>query len=387
MTVRLKSNKLVVEHFETTEPEIISYFEETSPGELEKYFELSLKIGATALRTVGTTEKIDYIEKEFNKLNEKYNEALTETLENLEEKLEDTIGEEGTLDTIFEDNLGEKGRFNDLLDEHFGENGVLVKDLFNPTNEGTPLYQLRTLLLEEIHKLRSDLGIEEAVDQVIEGTTLKGFEFEDQCESYLEQITVNHMGYELERTSEKTGLIKNSKKGDFTVKISEIPDTEIVLETKDYDYISLPEIKRELEASIENRAASYGIFVSKCKESMPKSVGCFNEYEGKYLVCALTSRDHEGTPHPEILNTALCWARNRLLKDSYESDTLDVNFIRGKLEEIRTKIDRFTQVRTQCTNVEKSVKKIREYADEIQEGIHDELDAMNHEINQAITNH
>ena len=108
----------------------------------------------------------------------------------------------------------------------------------------------------------------------------------------------------------------------------------------------------------ENRNASYGIFVSKWKEALPNSVGCFNEYDGKYLVCALTSKDHEGVPHPEILNMAIGWARNKLLMKSVKAEALDFELLYNKMEEIKKKINRFSLLETECTNAETAVEKI-----------------------------
>ena len=52
--------------FETADQEIISYFESVKPDEFDERLTSILKIGISAIRTVGTTQRVDYIEKEFD---------------------------------------------------------------------------------------------------------------------------------------------------------------------------------------------------------------------------------------------------------------------------------------------------------------------------------
>jgi len=368
--IEIENGTLLVENFETNDSEIVAYFADISPENLEERFETSLKLGVVALKTIGTTEKIDYIEKEFYKLSEKFTEITEKTKEDVEEQVEEIFGENGSFSTI--------------IDEHFGEKGKLVTDIFDPTKEGSPLYRLRTLIIEKIDGLAKELGIKKAVEEVIEVTPKKGYEFEDLCEGLLSDLVSRHLGDELTRTTNIVGRISNSKEGDFVITIGERPDCKLVLETKDVQDISLTKIHEIMNEAIENRDAKYGVFVSKWVESLPKAVGCFNEYQGNHLVCALTSKEHEGTIHPEVLHIAVCWARIRSLMEKAEAEGLNVSFIQEKLKEIERKLEVFSRVKRECTNVGNSVKRIRKLSDEIQEGIETELGEINREIVRVV---
>jgi len=364
--IEIRNGTLVITDFETDDDEIVSYFSDVSPEKLEERLKTSLKVGVVSLKTIGTTERIDYIEKEFYKLKQEFGKSLEETASELEKQFGVVFGEDGT--------------FSKIIEEHFGENGKLVKQIFDPVIEGTPLYNLRIQIMKKMEELRTDFGIKKAVEEVVEVTPKKGFEFEDVCESLLGDIVKAHLGDELVRTTDVIGRIRGSKKGDFLITVNARPDCRIVLETKDVQSITLPKIHGVMKEALENRDAKYGIFLTKWAESLPKGVGCFNEYQGNHLVCSLTSKQHEGILHPEILHIAVCWAKIRSLSEMAEAEGLNVSLIQTKLEEIRNKLKLFARIKSECTNVQKSVRSIRSLSDEIRDGIKIELGAIRDEI-------
>jgi len=370
--VKIEEGTLFIEEFETKDDEIVSYFSEISPDDFEQRLETSLKLGVVALKTIGTTEKIDYIEKKFLKLHQKFTEILKETSDDVENQINEIFGEEGT--------------FSKIIDEHFGEDGKLVKQIFDPTTEGTPLFKLRTLITEKIDGLKTEIGIKKAVEEVTEVTPIKGYEFEDLCEDLLGDAIKHHLGDELERTTTVDGRITGSKKGDFVITLAGRPDCKIVLETKDREHVTLPEIHSVMKEAIENRDAKYGIFVTKWIEALPSGVGCFNEFQGNHLVCALTSKEREGAIQNEILHMAVCWARIRSLLEVAEAEGIDIGLVQARLGEVRTKLQAFTKIKRECTNVENAMDRIRSLSDEIRDGISTELDAIEDEISRVTGN-
>ena len=80
------------------------------------------------------------------------------------------------------------------------------------------------------------------------------------------------------------------------------------------------------------------------------------------------------------MNVALCWAKNRLLVEQVETEGIDISFVKERLSEIETKLRVFAQLRTECTNAERAIDRIRSYATEIQEGIKTEVDSLNNEL-------
>src|SRR5438094_7435440 len=77
--VRVSTGRLEIREWQTTEPDIVRYFEEHSgDGDLASVFERVLKVGALALATAGTSVDVNYVEKEFTRLQHLLEQALEE---------------------------------------------------------------------------------------------------------------------------------------------------------------------------------------------------------------------------------------------------------------------------------------------------------------------
>jgi hypothetical protein len=395
--ILIKDGKLFVSNFGIEDEEIIDYFKDVKPENIENRFVSSLKVGVLALKTIGTTERIDYIEKRFNNLNFKFTEILKETSDDLSQKFTDIFGENGTLPNVLEENfgengkvnslmaahLGEKGTVSEMIEKYFGKDGLIVKELFDPMKEGTPINQLKNLITDELNRLGQTIGIEEALREQKQRTALKGAEFEDVLEALLGDIVKIHMGDDLTRTSDVVGAVTNSKKGDFVIDIDSKAEYRIVIEAKDWDNIALPKIHKEIDEALENRAAKFGIFVTKWIEALPNSVGCFNCYNNDRIVCGLGSRGDE-IIHQEILHVAYCWARTQLLKKSPRAEKIDFEMIDSNLEEIRKQLTSFNNVKTQCRNIDNASKKITQECENIKDEIHQCLQNIKGELEKEV---
>ncbi len=353
--VLLDGDKIVIKDVTINDSEIVSYFQNLSESEnLEHRLEKLLKIGIVVSKSINTTENVSYVEKAFENLNS-----------NFTHKLETTFGD--------------KGQFSEILKNTFGENGTIIKELFNPNKEGTPLYLLKLELSSNLYEIREKLGINAAVNIEKEKGTQKGIEFEDQCQQKLEWIAQIHSD-KLERTGSEHGKIGNSKKGDFVVTLGDI-NKKIVFEMKNKDRVSLKDIQKELKEAIENREADYGVFVAKNKDNLPAEVGWFNEYDGNHLVCAVENKEGEAIIDGEIIHIAYKWARAKLRLENSKDKKLDPSFIIEKTKEIQTKIGDMRKIKTQCTSIEKSTDAIRTTAHETETRITKDL----HEIIESLS--
>jgi hypothetical protein len=353
--------KMLVKDFETQDNEIVSFFKdyEDRPQEIKEKFENTLKVGVVAVKTIGVAEKIDYVQKEFNELDNKFKDTFTTVTEELDEKLEGMFGEEGT--------------FSDVLEEHFGENGKIVKELFDPNREGTPLYNLKMEIEKKLEVIKEKLGIKEIKEEIISKTPLKGFDFENYCESILSKIARIY-GDVLEKTGTKAGKVKLSKKGDFVLTLGHSERRKsIVVELKDGGRYSLNEIQRTMEEAINNREAMYGIFIVKNTESLPESVGWFNEYNGNQLVCALGNKESNGILHEEILYIAYKWAKLKIVLESLKEKKFDASFVNEKVSTIKNKLEEFKAIRTQCSNIETASEEIRTISRRAEKSMNEQL--------------
>ena len=343
-------DNLYLNDFQIDDDQVVSYFQNLSESEnLEKKLVNLLKIGITVTKSISTTENVNYVEKAFDNLDSNFKQKL---------------------DLVFSDN----GQFSGILKEHFGEDGKIIKELFDPNREGSPLYSLKLELDKNLLGIREKLGIDAAVKEVAEKSTQKGVNFEEQCEKKLEWIANIHSD-KLERTGNEHGKLSRSKKGDFVITLGDT-SKKIVFEMKNKGSITMAEVQKELKESMENREAEYGIFVARSKDSLPKSVGWFNEYDGNQLVCAIENGDGDSIIDGEIIHIAYKWARAKLRLESSKGKKLDPTFIIEKTSEIKKKIGDMRKIKTQCTNIEKSSEAIRDTAKNTEADIKKELDAI-----------
>ena len=316
--------------------EIISYFQNLNESDnLETKLVDLLKIGIIVTKSINTTENVNYVETAFKNLDSDFSQKLN---------------------TAF----GEKGQFSEVIKENFGEDGKLIKELFNPNREGSPLHTLNKALDENLYEIREKLGINEAIKEAEARGTKKGIDFEEECERKLQWIARIHSD-KLENTGTTTGKITSSKKGDFVLTLGD-SGKKIVFEMKNMTRIPQKYIHKELNEAIKNREADYGIFVVKNKDALPENIGWFNEYEGNHLVCAVENNDGDAMIDGEIIHIAYKWARAKLRLVNSKEKKLDASLIFEKTSEIQQKIIELRKIKLQCTNIDKSTEVIRETA-------------------------
>ncbi len=355
--VIVEKDKVIVKEFETNDKDIVNYFQDVAPEEQVERFENVLKVGVVAVKTVGLAENVDYVEKRFQNLNHDFTFALDSTIKEMDKKYEEVFGE--------------KGKFSEIIKQNFGEDGMIIKDLFDPNKEGTPLHNLRNDIRKEILELRQQIVKDEVKEELTNRTTLKGEPFQVVCEDIISQVC-KHYGDILEDTTDKQGKVTKSKDGDFVYTISE-NGKKIVFEVKDVSNISAPEILRKIEESIANREASYGVFVVKYVESLPKSIGWFQEFGNNMLVCALSTTEKEEGLHYELLLIACKWARIRVMLQSMKESKVNAEFIQNRIVKIQNKMTELRSIKTQCTNIMTASDKIKTISKELEDEIGMEL--------------
>jgi len=213
------------------------------------------------------------------------------------------------------------------------------------------------------------LGVKEGKEEAEEKSTKKGTKFEDYCQPILEEIARMH-GDDVIPTGTTKGKVTNSKKGDFVYTIKEL-NKKIVWEAKNYSSkLSMEDIDENLDIGIENREADYGILVSKNVDALPRPIGWFKELTDKKLVCALGENDEL---HTEILHIAYKWARQKLLQESTKNAKFNPTLIRDKITIVQKKLDKLSKIKTQCGNIDKASKGIKDLAETLDEEIDLEL--------------
>ena len=354
--VSLDEQGLHLKEFLITDSDIVSYFGNLPESEsLEEKVSNLIRIGIAVSNSVSTTENVNYVEKAFENLGSDFTKKLN-------------------------DAFADGGKFSDVIASHFGEDGKVIKEIFDPNRIGSPLQILKQDLDSSLYEIREKLGINTAVEKEKEKGTKKGFDFEDQCEEKLQWIARIHSD-KLDRTGDTQGKITASKKGDFVLTLGDI-NKKIVFEMKDKDSVSEKYIHSELKEAIENREADYGIFVARGKDSLPDSVGWFNEYDGNHLVCAVENGDSEEVMDGEIIHIAYKWARARLRIEASKEKKIDSSSILSKTSEIQDKLGDLSKIKRQCTNIDKSTEAIRATTKETEKAIKKQVEEIIESMSQ-----
>ena len=339
MTIEVKNDKVTINNFETDVSEVVVYFEtlkkeleekKLPPEELQKQLVIELdkllRLGALAAKAGNVGLSTDYVNDQVSKM---------------------------------------KQKVLDSLQEQFGDLQKITKELLDPNAPSSATNTVVGRILNEVEKIQTKLNIREAEQR----GTKKGFDFEDYCKPILESVA-KVFGDTVDKTGKTQGLIDD--KGDFVYTIKDL-GSKIVLEMKDKEQITLPYIKEQLDGGMQNRAAQYGIFVSKKREALPNYVGIFNEYDDNKLVIALGSEFEDEIIHDDLIRVAIGWARSKLKQESGQGSTIDTGKIRIKIQSVEEKMKNLTDVKTKCTGIENSTASIRSTVDTVQADIATDL--------------
>jgi len=85
-----------------------------------------------------------------------------------------------------------------------------------------------------------------------------------------------------------------------------------------------------------------------------------------------------------LLELAYEWARMRTISEQLDvTDEVDPERIQTLVDEAESEIDKFRNIRTQCSNIESARRNIEQELDEIQDEVEERLDKINSEISTA----
>ena len=387
--VRVEPDRIEVERLVLDDPSLAAWLAAQPMDDHAILVERALKIGLTALQSVGVTMNVDAVRGEFERFveqsraaNEKAAEALEQVLRanfsdgdgRLPRTLEVFLGDRGKLrsmvEALFDPTKRDSaiGRISTMLDTYFDGDTSRLATLLDPTRMGSPLHQFRLEVADGFKALEEKLVALQASQQARAGerarSAAKGGDFEDLLETLLGEIARGGNDL-LERTGTDAGDAGRSKKGDFVLTID--PDLargaelRIVVEAKDRK-ISGREMRDELRAAKANRDAAVGLVVFTPAHA-PAGIAPFDVRAGDVYVVV-----DPADPDPTTLHAAVRLARllavASLRESESELDTATVQEaltgIREALEVVRAVKVQLTSIGTTATNVSATLEKLRE---------------------------
>ncbi len=277
-------------------PEIEAFIADADdvPALLQK----ALEVGCTVLRRLETDEHVDYLERK-----------ISSTVQRVEDA------------------------FDELSDK-------LDAQLTWQLDSGSPLARLHNSIRTEILGLRDAVVREDAISEVIQHTTLKGAEFEEEVWTRLQAIA-KPLSDMVEDTRTKVEAVSGSKKGDYVYESDGVG--RIVIDAKNHNrFGSLPAMLTYLKEAILQRSSGFGIIVAPDASCLQKQIGEWNVYEDKIITTL------------DLLEVSIRYAKFVLAyrRDSGRSDPVK---LRGSLAAIRRKMKDFATMKSKLTKLQNGV--------------------------------
>jgi hypothetical protein len=387
--VRVAGDRIEVERLALVDPSLAAWLAAQPMDDHALLAERALKIGLSALQSVGVTINLDAVRAEFDRFADHSRAANEKAAQALEQVLRTNFGDgDGRLPRTLEAFLGDRGKLRSMVDElfdpkrqdsavgriatmlghYFDGDGSRLAQLLDPTRMNSPLHQFRTEVDAGFKALHEKLVALEAAQAARAGerakSAAKGADFEGLLEDLLGDIARGGNDL-LERTGTDAGDAGRSKKGDFVLTID--PDLargcelRIVVEAKDRK-VSGREMREELRAAKANRDAAVGLVVFTPAHA-PAGIAPFDVRAGD-VYAVLDPAD----PDPATLHAAVRLARLLAITTVRESEAeVDVAAVQEALDAIRQALDtvrglkvQLTSIGTTSTNVSAALDKLRE---------------------------
>jgi hypothetical protein len=389
--VRIDSDRLLIEHFSFEDAALVAFVAERPPEERAMLVERALRVGLTAIQSVGVTVNVDAVRAEFQGLlrqteaaNERAATALDTLLRQnfadgegrLPRTLEKFLGDKGQLrgfvDELFNEDKRDSaiGRMKVLLGSYFDGDASRLAQLLDPTRMGSPLHQFRVEIATGFEKVNERLAALEAAGMARASerakSSAKGADFESVVEAMLGDLA-RGAGDLLERTGTETGAMAASKKGDFVLTLNSDAtagcELRLVIECKDR-YVSGRAMRDELREAKSNRDAAVAVVVFTPAHA-PAGIAPFDVRAGD-VYCVVDP----AAPEAATLEAAVRLGRLLAMQTLKDHDVeVDAAAIVSALNGVREQLEVLRALKVTLTSIGTSAKDVYAGLDKLRDGI------------------
>ena len=387
--VRLAGDRIEIERLSLTDGALAAWLGAQPADDHSILVERALRIGLTALQSVGVTLNVDAVRAEFDRFADQSRVANEQAAAALEQVLRANFGDDGgRLPRTLEAFLGDRGKLKSMVDElfdprrrdsaigrigtmletYFDGDGSRLAQLLDPTRMNSPLHQFRTEVDNGFKALHEKLVAIEAAQAARAGerakSAAKGGDFEDLIEGMLGDVArgANDL---LERTGTDAGDAGRSKKGDFVLTLDPDvcrgADVRVVVEAKDRR-MSGREMRDELRAAKTNRDAAAALVIFTPAHA-PAGIAPFDVRAGD-VYAVIDPLDPDQTTLQAAVRLARLLALTTLRENEAEVDLGEVaaalTAIRESLEVVRSLKVQLTNIGSSSTAVSAGLDKLRE---------------------------
>ena len=390
-SIRIDADRILIDRLTLIDPGQAAWLAGQPEDERAVIVERALRIGLTALQSVGVTINLDAVRSEFDRFAEQNRSANDRAAEALEQVLRTNFGDvDGRLPRTLEAFLGDRGRLQSMVDElfdpkrrdsaigrmstmletYFDGDASRLATLLDPTRMGSPLHQFRSEVAAGFKAIAEKLVALEAAGAARAGerakSAAKGADFETLLEGMLGDIArgANDL---IERTGTDAGDAGRSKKGDFVLtldpNVARGAELRIVVEAKDRK-VSGRDMRDELREARTNRDAAVGLVVFTPQHA-PAGIAPFDVRAGD-VYCVIDPAD----PDPATLEAAVRLARLLALASLREHEAeVDAAVLTEALAGIREQLETVRTMKTNLTQIGSTANAVTGALDRMREGI------------------
>jgi len=390
-SIRIDADRILIDRLTLIDPGQAAWLAGQPEDERAVIVERALRIGLTALQSVGVTINLDAVRSEFDRFAEQNRSANDRAAEALEQVLRANFGDgDGRLPRTLEAFLGDRGKLQSMVDElfdpkrrdsaigrmstmletYFDGDASRLATLLDPTRMGSPLHQFRSEVAAGFKAIAEKLVALEAAGAARAGerakSAAKGADFETLLEGMLGDIArgANDL---IERTGTDAGDAGRSKKGDFVLtldpNVARGAELRIVVEAKDRK-VSGRDMRDELRGARTNRDAAVGLVVFTPQHA-PAGIAPFDVRAGD-VYCVIDPAD----PDPATLEAAVRLARLLALASLREHEAeVDAAVLTEALAGIREQLETVRTMKTNLTQIGSTANAVTGALDRMREGI------------------
>jgi hypothetical protein len=390
-SVRVTGDRIDIDRLSLTDGALATWLE-AQPGDDQAILvERAIRIGLTALQSVGVTLNLDAVRAEFDRFSDQNRAANEQAAAALEQVLRANFADDGgRLPRTLEAFLGDRGKLRSMVDElfdprrrdsaigrigsmletYFDGDGSRLAQLLDPTRMNSPLHQFRMEMDNGFKALHEKLVAIEAAQAARAGerarSAAKGGDFEELIEGLLGEIArgANDL---LERTGTDAGDDGRSKKGDFVLTLdpdlARGCDLRVVIEAKDRR-MSGREMRDELRAAKTNRDAAAALVIFTPAHA-PSGIAPFDVRAGD-VYAVIDPAD----PDVATLQAAVRLARLLALTSLRESEAeVDLGEVQAALTSIREALEAIRSLKVQLSNIGSTSTAVSVGLDKLREAV------------------
>jgi len=366
--VKLEGDSILISDLVIDDSNTCKILSDIPEGNREDFIKKAIVIGSIGLRNLYLTENVDYVEKEFKELMKTLDNQSRDLMKDFDDKsrdIKDLI--EKSLDV--ESNTSSLGKMRVLFEDYFDKRGGKISDLLSPFEEGSPIRKLKDEIFAKIQDLKDEIIKDKAKEEIMEKTTLKGAKFEE----YVLEAVEDYCS-EYEDSVEPIGEIlgKKNKIGDISIDIDGDEGKRIVIECKDSSAYSYKKTVDEIHDAIENRGASFGIFLFKSQSQIPAALKPM-KITKNYII---TSFDDNG------IYFAIRVARFFVEKSTENKQTeIPIAEIQKEVIALYNKLNDFKSIHLKLTQIDNASDYIRKNIERLKNDIEAGLNSIKELIN------